>query len=178
MKNSVLLFAISIVFATSCVSPKIHNSLVSENESTKKILEQKEKQVLVLSDEVEELNANVNLLKDKITALKNDSIQNGNSLFVLQNTQVGQLELPKLQSNLQRTDNKTSKFDITMELTELEGDLFGRLEYSTSLFNQSTIEQIIAHFQTLLQSMTASVSTALYQLPMLSADEQTYLLKL
>lgn len=87
MKNSVLLFAISIVFATSCVSPKIHNSLVSENESTKKILEQKEKQVLVLSDEVEELNATVNLLKDKITALKNDSIQNGNALFVLQNKQ-------------------------------------------------------------------------------------------
>ena len=87
MKNSVLLFAISIVFATSCVSPKIHNSLVSENESTKKILEQKEKQVLVLSDEVEELNSTVNLLKDKITALKNDSIQNGNSLFVLQNKQ-------------------------------------------------------------------------------------------
>ena len=87
MKNSVLLFAISIVFATSCVSPKIHNSLVSENESTKKTLEQKEKQVLVLSDEVEELNATVNLLKDKITALKNDSIQNGNALFVLQNKQ-------------------------------------------------------------------------------------------
>lgn len=87
MKNSILLFAISIVFATSCVSPKIHNSLVSENESTKKTLEQKEKQVLVLSDEVEELNATVNLLKDKITALKNDSIQNGNSLFVLQNKQ-------------------------------------------------------------------------------------------
>ena len=87
MKNSILLFAISIVFATSCVSPKIHNSLVSENESTKKTLEQKEKQVLVLSDEVEELNATVNLLKDKITALKNDSIQNGNALFVLQNKQ-------------------------------------------------------------------------------------------
>lgn len=87
MKNSVLLFAISIVFATSCVSPKIHNSLVSENESTKKILEQKEKQVLVLSDEVEELNATVNLLKDKITSLKNDSIQNGNTIFVLQNKQ-------------------------------------------------------------------------------------------
>ena len=87
MKNLVLLFAISIVFATSCVSPKIHNSLVSENESTKKILEQKEKQVLVLSDEVEELNATVNLLKDKITSLKNDSIQNGNAIFVLQNKQ-------------------------------------------------------------------------------------------
>ena len=87
MKNSILLFAISIVFATSCVSPKIHNSLVSENESTKKILEQKEKQVLVLSDEVEELTATVNLLKDKITSLKNDSIQNGNTIFVLQNKQ-------------------------------------------------------------------------------------------
>ena len=85
MKNSVLLFVISIVFATSCVSPKIHNSLVSENETNKKVLEQKEKQVLVLSDEVEELTATVNLLKDKITELKNDSIQNGNALFVLKN---------------------------------------------------------------------------------------------
>ena len=85
MKKSILFFAISLLFATSCVSPKIHNALVSENENNRTNLTQKEKEVLKLSDEVEELTLNVNLLKDKINNLKNDSIRNGNALSVLQN---------------------------------------------------------------------------------------------
>ena len=70
MKKSVLFFTISLLFATSCVSPKIHNALVSENENNRTNLTQKEKEVLKLSDEVEELTLNLNLLKDMVMVLQ------------------------------------------------------------------------------------------------------------
>ena len=85
MRNSILVFALSLFFISSCVSPKIHNDLVSDYEKNQKNLNQKEKETLRLSDEVEELNSNIVLLKEKISQLKNDSVQNGNSLMNLQN---------------------------------------------------------------------------------------------
>ena len=84
MRNSILLFALSLFFVSSCVSPKIHNALVSDYEKNYKNLNQKEKEILKLSDEVSELNSNIVLLKEKISQLKNDSVQNGNSLVTLQ----------------------------------------------------------------------------------------------
>lgn len=85
MRNSILLFALSLFSVISCVSPKIHNDLVSNYEKNYKNLNQKEKEILKLSDEVEELNSHIVLLKEKISQLKNDSVQNGNSLITLQN---------------------------------------------------------------------------------------------
>ena len=85
MRNSILLFALSLFSVISCVSPKIHNALVSDYENNQKNLNGKEKEILKLSDEVEELNSNIVLLKEKISQLKNDSVQNGNSLEYLQN---------------------------------------------------------------------------------------------
>ena len=85
MRNSILVFALSLFFISSCVSPKIHNALISDYDNNQKNLNQKEKETLKLSDEVEELNSNIVLLKEKISQLKNDSVQNGNSLMNLQN---------------------------------------------------------------------------------------------
>ena len=84
MRNAILLFALSLFFISSCVSPKIHNALVSDYEKNHKTLNQKEKEILKLSDEVSELNSNIVLLKEKISQLKNDSVQNGTSLVTLQ----------------------------------------------------------------------------------------------
>jgi len=84
MRNSILLFVFSLLFASSCVSPKIHNALVSDFENKQRNLNQKEKENLKLSDEVEELSSTIVLLKNKISQLKNDSTQNGNALKLLQ----------------------------------------------------------------------------------------------
>jgi len=85
MRNSILLFTLIFVFINSCVSPKIHNTLVSDYEKNQKNLSQKEKEILELLDETAELNSYISQLKKKIYQLKNDSIQNGNSLITLQN---------------------------------------------------------------------------------------------
>jgi len=85
MRNTILLFTLILTFFGSCVSPKIHNALVADHENTQRNLSQKEKENLKLSDEVEELISNVDLLNEKILKLRNDSVQNGNALKLLQN---------------------------------------------------------------------------------------------
>ena len=70
MRNSILLFALSLFFVSSCVSPKIHNDLVTDYEKNQKNINQKDKKILKLSDEVSELNSNIVLLKEKISQLK------------------------------------------------------------------------------------------------------------
>ena len=85
MRNTILLFTLILTFFGSCVSPKIHNVLVTDHENTQRNLSQKEKENLKLSDEVEELLSAVDLLNEKILKLKNDSVQNGNALKLLQN---------------------------------------------------------------------------------------------
>ena len=85
MRNTILLFTLILTFFGSCVSPKIHNALVTDHENTQRNLIQKEKENLKLSDEVEELISTVDLLNEKILKLRNDSVQNGNALKLLQN---------------------------------------------------------------------------------------------
>tara|TARA_B100001029_G_C15049231_1_gene449457 strand:+ start:1177 stop:2175 length:999 start_codon:yes stop_codon:yes gene_type:complete len=85
MKNSILLFMLSVFLISSCVSPKIHNNLISDYEKNQKNLNEKEKENLYFADKLEELNSKISSLKEKISQLKNDSIQNGNSLITLQN---------------------------------------------------------------------------------------------
>ncbi len=84
MKNLLLLFSLSTLTITSCVSPKIHNALVSDFEDNAKNLSKKEQENLKLSDQLDETNAKIKLLQEKVFDLRNDSIQNGNSLMLLQ----------------------------------------------------------------------------------------------
>lgn len=84
MRKSLLIFTIITVLISGCVSPKIHNTLVSDFEKTQQDLSNQEKENLKLSDQLEELNANIRLMKDRIYVLRNDSIQNGNALKLLQ----------------------------------------------------------------------------------------------
>ena len=75
---------IALLMLSSCVTPKIHNTLVAEHENTQSALKQKEKKVIALSGELEEKLGIISRLKVQITALRNDSLQNGKSLIALQ----------------------------------------------------------------------------------------------
>ncbi|MBT5089741.1 MAG: OmpA family protein, partial [Flavobacteriales bacterium] len=69
---------------SACVTPKIHNSLVAEHESIKTALTLAEKKVLSLAAKLEEKEGNIFSLQAQISDLRNDSIQNGKSLMILQ----------------------------------------------------------------------------------------------
>ena len=58
--------------------------LVSDFEDNERSLSIKEQENLKLSEQLDEINAKVKLLQEKVFNLRNDSIQNGNSLILLQ----------------------------------------------------------------------------------------------
>ncbi|NQZ11173.1 MAG: amino acid adenylation domain-containing protein, partial [Algicola sp.] len=97
-------------------------------------------------------------------------------MFMLQNTQIGQFDLPHLQSSLSQSDNDSAKFDLSMALTEEPGSIHGRLEYPTALFDETTINRMIGHYQTLLEAMVLSPDLTVGELSLLTGSQQHYLL--
>ncbi len=98
-------------------------------------------------------------------------------MFVLQNTPISALELPGLTLTPLEDDSDTSKFDLTLYMTETESGLVGSLEYNIDLFEESSIQRMAAHLQTLLKGIVANPKQRLSELPLLVESEQHQLLR-
>ncbi len=70
----------------------------------------------------------------------------------------------------------TSKFDLTLFVTETEQGLHCVLEYNTDLFEADTITRMLANFQTLLQGIVQDSQARLADLPLLTEGERERLL--
>lgn len=97
-------------------------------------------------------------------------------MLVLQNAfSIQNIELPGLSVEHSRIDNQTAQFDLTFHLVESDSGLIGKLEYNTDLFDESTIIQMVGHFQTLLAGIVANPDQSLSTLPLLTLAEQQQL---
>ncbi|MGJ5672511.1 MAG: non-ribosomal peptide synthase/polyketide synthase [Nostochopsis sp.] len=97
-------------------------------------------------------------------------------MFVLQNTNIPEIELTGLTVSSLPIETSTAKFDITLVMENTDTGLMGWWEYNTDLFDSSTIERMVGHFVTLLEGIVANPSQQISQLPMLTASEQQQLL--
>ena len=84
MKKSILYLSAILFLVSSCVTPKIHNALLSEHETVSYKLTANEKKVLQLNDALEEKEGKILLLETQLAELRNDSVQNGKALAILQ----------------------------------------------------------------------------------------------
>ena len=84
MQKPILYISALLLVLSACVTPKIHNSLLAEHESTKSALTSAEKKTLSLADKLEEKEGAILTLQAQISDLRNDSVQNGKSLVILQ----------------------------------------------------------------------------------------------
>jgi chemotaxis protein MotB len=85
MKKSILYLSAILFLVSSCVTPKIHNALLSEHEIVNNKLTANEKRELQLNDALEEKEGKILILENQIAELRNDSIQNGKAITLLQN---------------------------------------------------------------------------------------------
>ena len=92
-------------------------------------------------------------------------------MFVLQNATKDRMTLSGLE--LERIEHKPeiSKFDFGVGMGEHDGRLHASFEYSTDLFDASTIERMRGHFATLLQSIVDRPDLPISQLAILSDEE-------
>ncbi len=63
-------------------------------------------------------------------------------------------------------------FDLNLLFFENNGELQGKLEYSTDLFEDATAERMARHFQTLLESIVAAPDCALSDLELFTSAER------
>jgi surfactin family lipopeptide synthetase A len=73
-------------------------------------------------------------------------------------------------------DSGTSKFDLTLYVTEEPEGLTFIYEYNTDLFNGNRIERMLGHLQILLEGMVANPDQHLSELPLLTPEEVQQLL--
>jgi len=98
-------------------------------------------------------------------------------LCTLQNTPSAAVTVPDLTLEQLELEDQTAKFDLTLSLNEdLENRVTGVLQYSTDLFNASTITRLTSHFVTILAGMTTDPERRLSDLQLLTAAERSQIL--
>jgi amino acid adenylation domain-containing protein len=80
--------------------------------------------------------------------------------------------------SLERIDigNQSSKFDLTIFFVERPENMSAWFEYNTDLFDATTIQRLLSHLQTLLESITANPEQSLRDLSLLTDTERCELL--
>ena len=90
--------------------------------------------------------------------------------FVLQNAplperRIGELELAPIE-----VDTGTAKFDLLLALVDREPGLLGAIEYNRDLFDRSTIERLLGHFERLLAAFAAQPATRIEEVPLFTRE--------
>ncbi|CBL45095.1 Non-ribosomal peptide synthetase modules and related proteins [gamma proteobacterium HdN1] len=94
-------------------------------------------------------------------------------MFVLQNSTINEeFNLAGVNVEELHTAPGTAKFDITLELSEQSGVLYGDLEYSTDLFDESTMVRFVEHLKILFDRVIADPALPVGQISILSDAEK------
>jgi amino acid adenylation domain-containing protein len=96
--------------------------------------------------------------------------------LALQNFPKEQLELAGLTWTSIPHEHRTTRFDLTLHLFESPRGLEGLMEYSTQLFDTTTIERMVSQFRTLLAGIIADPDVPVDELRLLNPLEQQQLL--
>jgi amino acid adenylation domain-containing protein/FkbM family methyltransferase len=95
-------------------------------------------------------------------------------MFILHNSE-GVSQVSKVSGN-RELETGTSKFDLTLILSENEKGLDGLIEYSTDLFEAVTIRRLAGYYSRLLEAGVANPEQSISEMPMLPNAERQQLL--
>src|SRR5678815_4777302 len=76
-------------------------------------------------------------------------------MFVLQNARASALALEGVQARRVPLEGYNAKFDLSLSIRETTEGLRGSWEYSMDLFDVSTVECMMRHFERLLEGIIA-----------------------
>jgi len=72
---------------------------------------------------------------------------------------------------------RVAQFDLALTMGEVGGGITADLEYNTDLFDATSIERVIGHFRTLLQSIAADPAERISEMSLLTAIERQEVLQ-
>ncbi|MGH9346279.1 MAG: amino acid adenylation domain-containing protein [Vicinamibacterales bacterium] len=94
------------------------------------------------------------------------------AMIVLQNTPATRVTLPGLRIRDIAWEADRAKFDLTLALAEIKGEIAGAIEYNTDLFSAATIHGVIRHFQALVRGIASNPDCRIGDLPLVSDEER------
>ncbi len=97
-------------------------------------------------------------------------------MFVFQNAPRWSLTLPGVSLVPLKVDSETAKFDMLLSMSEHHQSLRATLQYNTDLFDGATITRLLAHLETLLNSLVEDPACRISDLPLLPTAERHQLL--
>ena len=98
-------------------------------------------------------------------------------MFALQNYPRNDFTVPELVVSPINIHQSAAKIDLTLALTETTDGFEGQLEYSTDLFDSTTVCRMLGHFQTLLEGIVTNPNQRISDLPLLTEPEKHQLLE-
>ena len=98
-------------------------------------------------------------------------------MFVLNNVRIDKLELPNLKLSLLEMENKTTKFDLILNVTETDSGLDCKIEFNTDLYFPETIDRIIRQYQYLIEQVLGEPEIPIGKLSLLKPTEKEEILK-
>ncbi|SFP36146.1 non-ribosomal peptide synthetase [Pseudomonas sp. NFPP28] len=73
-------------------------------------------------------------------------------------------------------DSHFAKFDLSLDLSEVQGTIIGALEYAVALFDASTVQRYAGYFTRVLQAMADNDQAVLEQVSLVDERERQHLL--
>ena len=99
------------------------------------------------------------------------------AMFVMNNAPVEKLHLPGVEIELVELENKTTKFDLILNVTDGDLALKCKLEYNTDLFTDQTMDRLIGHYLKILQEIVANPQIKVGAINLFSENEYQLLVE-
>ena len=164
MENIVGVFINTLAMRNYPVAEKTFEDFVIEvKENSLKAFENQDYQFELL---VEKLNIKRELSRNPLF----------DTVFVMQNTGSKKIDIEGLTFTRFEFESNVSKFDLTLNIEEIDDWLSFDAEYSTKLFKKKTIERLIGHYINILNIITENPEIKIADIDMLSESEERQIL--
>ena len=90
--------------------------------------------------------------------------------------ELGFIGLEGLKIESIQAEARTSKFDLTLMVTDGGEEIWFELEYSTDLFDESRMQRMLGHYQRLLEAIVAEPDRSVAELALLTEAERKQIL--
>jgi bacitracin synthase 3 len=98
-------------------------------------------------------------------------------VFMLQNIEQTEIEIPGIKlSPYKGKIHRTAKFDMTLQVMEVDGGMVGEIEYSTALFRLDTIKRLIKYFKKTMADILENPGEKLSDIEIISREEKKQVL--
>ncbi|MGB7604620.1 MAG: amino acid adenylation domain-containing protein, partial [Lutisporaceae bacterium] len=97
-------------------------------------------------------------------------------MFSMQNVDNKEISIGELDIKPYNTENKISKFDMTLTALESEDNIDISLNYCTSLYSKKTIGKLIEYYTNILEGISNNINQNISEIDMLTKEEKHQIL--